>query len=143
MVERRSHGFVDGAVDRDVVVDIYQDDAVFGLSFLPFVDRQLPVSDEGSLRSRREIPVVTGRINKVEVVLDTLVEGGSAPGLVTEVLLHGDTSSTLLIAAEAYSRGEWHLYDESVVVVPDVVVADALEWVPPRRKWRPTEAPGR
>ncbi len=67
MVERRSHGFVDGAVDRDVVVDIYQDDAVFGLSFLPFVDRQLPVSDEGSLRSRREIPVVTGRIDRLLV----------------------------------------------------------------------------
>lgn len=130
-------------VVRDVVIDIYQDDGVFGLSFLPFVGRRLPESDEGSLRSRSQIPVVTGRINKVEVVVDTLVEGGSAPGLVTEVLLHGDSSSTLLIAAEAYSRDEWHLYDESVVIVPGISVADALEWFPPRRRWRPTEAPGR
>lgn len=124
---------------RDVVIDTYQDDGVFGLSFVPFVERQLPESDEGSLRSRRAIPLVQGRINRVEVVLDTEVEGGSAPGLLSEVLLHGDSSSTLLIAAEAYSRDEWHLYDESVVVVPDLVVADALKWVPPRRKWRLNE----
>jgi hypothetical protein len=42
----------------------------------------------------------------VEVVYDTVVEGGQAPGLVTEVPLHGDNPSTLLIAAEAYSRHE-------------------------------------
>jgi hypothetical protein len=134
----RGHG-----ADHDVAIDIYQDNGVFGLSFLPFIDRHLPESDEGSLRSRREVPVVSGRINKVEVVLDTLVEGGAASGLVTEVLLHGDSSSTLLIAAEAYARDEWHLYDESVVVVPDVAVADALAWIPPRRQWRPTETSGR
>lgn len=127
----------------DSLISIYQDDAVFGLNFVPTVDLQLPHSDEGSLRSRRDVPVVTGRINKVEVVLDTSVEGGSAPGLVTEVLLHGDTSSSLLIAAEAYSRYEWHLYDESVVVLSDVGAADALDWIPARRRWRPTEAPGR
>ena len=87
--------------------------------------------------------LVPGRINKVGVAFDTSVEGGLAPGLITEVLLHGDTPSTLLVAAEAYSRDEWHLYDESVVVVADVATADALAWVPPRRAWRPTEAPGR
>ncbi len=129
--------------DRDSLITVYQDDAVFGLSFLPTVDLQLPGSDEGSLRSRQDVPLVAGRINKVEVVLDTLVEGGSAPGLVTEVLLHGDASSSLLLAAESYSRGEWHLYDESVVVLPDVSASDAIDWIPPRRKWRPTEAPGR
>ena len=130
-------------VDHESLIGIYQDDGVFGLCFIPAVDPKLPESDAGSLRSRRDVPVVTGRINKVEVAFDTSVEGGSAPGLVTEVLLHGDTSSTLLIAAEAYSRDEWHLYDESVVVVADVAAADALTWVPPRRAWRPTEAPGR
>lgn len=128
---------------RDSLITVYQDDAVFGLSFLPAVDLQLPGADEGSLRSRRDVPLVAGRINKVEVVLDTLVEGGSAPGLITEALLHGDTSTSLLIAAESYSVDEWHLYDESVVVLPDVAAADALDWIPPRRKWRPTEAPGR
>jgi hypothetical protein len=98
-------------IDDDVVVGIYQDDAVFGLSFLPTVDPQLPQHDDGSLRSRRNVPVVTGRIKAVEVVLDTLVEGGSAPGLVTEALIHGASTSMLLVAAEAYSPHEWHLYD--------------------------------
>lgn len=126
-------------VERVLGIDSYQDDAVFGLSFIPTIDRQLPSTDAGSLRSRRDAPLVTGRINRVEVVFDTLVEGGSAPGLVTEVLLHGDTSSTLLVAAEAYSRHEWHLYDESIVVLDDVATADALGWVPIRRRWHPTE----
>ncbi|WP_206063252.1 hypothetical protein [Nocardioides sp. HDW12B] len=129
--------------DRDFLISIYQDDAVFGLSFVSNVDLQLPGTDHGSLRSRRDVPLVVGGIKKVEVVLDTLVEGGSAPGLVTEVLLHGDASTSLLIAAESYSHNEWHLYDESVVVLPDVAAADALDWIPPRRNWRPTEVPGR
>lgn len=128
-------------VHRDVVIDTYQDDGVFGLSFRWCGNRVLPTSDEGLLRSRRGIPLA-GWINKVEVVFDTLVDGGSAPGLVSEVVLHGDTSSTLLIAAEAYSRGEWHLYDESVVVVPDAATADLLDWVPPRRKWSSTVVAG-
>ena len=130
-------------LSHEAVIDIYQDYGVFGLCFIPVVEPQLPESDEGSLRSRRDAPIVMGRINKVEVAFDTAVEGGSAPGLVTEVLLHGDTSSTLLIAAEAYSRDEWHLHDESDVVVTDVATADALTWIPPRPAWRPTEAPGR
>jgi hypothetical protein len=66
----------------------------------------MPEFDSGSLRSCRDIPLVRGRINQVEVVYDTVVEGGQAPGLVTEVPLHGDNASTLLIAAEAYSRHE-------------------------------------
>jgi hypothetical protein len=128
--------------DRDFLISTYQDDFVFGLDFVRTVDRQLPSSDDGEPRSRRDVPVVTGRITKVEVVLDTSVEGATAPGLVTEVLLHGDTSSSLLIAAEAYTRREWHLFDESVVVLPGVDAADALDWVPARRRWLPTEAPG-
>lgn len=133
------------ATDREVVIDIYQDDGYFGLDFLPTFNPQLADFDTGSLRARLDAPVLTGRINKVEVVFDTEVELKrlSGPGVVSEVLLHGDTSSSLLIAAEAYSRDEWHLYDESVVVLPDVAVADALPWIPARRKWRPTQSPGR
>ncbi|MFD3701551.1 hypothetical protein ACFWUP_00235 [Nocardia sp. NPDC058658] len=130
-------------IDRDAMVGIYQDDAVFGLCFRPNVDPQLPTHDEGSLRSRRDVPVVTGQIRAVEVVLDTSVDGGSTPGSVTEAVLHGYTTSTLLIAAEAYSHDEWHLYGELVVVLPDPSAVDALDWIPPRRTWRPTAAPGR
>jgi hypothetical protein len=78
-------------------------------------------------------------VNQVEVVYDTLVEGGSAPGLVSEVLLHGDDCSTLLIAAEAYDRDEWRLYDESVVALSGLTDADALTWLPSRQPWRSTE----
>jgi hypothetical protein len=125
----------------DAVVDIYQDDGVFGLSFIPARDSRLPEADAGSLRSRRDLPLVTGPVNQVEVVYDTVVEGGACPGLVTEALLHSDNRSTLLIAAEAYSRSEWHLYDESVVALTDPTAADALEWLPGRQRWRPTQEP--
>jgi len=54
--------------------------------------------------------------------------------------LHGDSDATLLIAAEAYSRDEWHLYDESVVAFSSLADADKLQWLPPRRTWRSTEA---
>lgn len=47
-------------------------------------------------------------------------------GLLTEVLLHGETGTTLLIAAEAYSREEWPLHDESVVALPSPAAADPL-----------------
>lgn len=57
----------------------------------------------------------------------------------TRWVLHGDNRSTLLIAAEAYSRSEWHLYDESVVALTDPRAADTLEWVPERQPWRSTE----
>jgi hypothetical protein len=133
------------ATDREVVIDIYQDNVYFGLDFLPTFNPQLANFDTGSLRARLDAPVLTGRINKVEVVFDTELDEKwlRGPGVVSEVLLHGDTSSSLLIAAEAYSRDEWHLYDESVVVLPDVTVADALPWIPARHKWRPTQSPGR
>lgn len=125
--------------DRDLMVSIYQDDANFGLNFVPTVEFELPTGAEGGLRPRSDVPLVTGTVRAVEVVCDTVVEGSSAPGLVTEVLLHGEHDSTLLIAAEAYSRDEWHLYDESVVVVRDPGKADDLPWVPERLSWRPTE----
>ena len=61
--------------------------------------------------------------------------GRQCPGLVTEVVLHGETTATHLIAAEAYSRDEWHLYDESIVVLTDPTATDALKWFPARRYW--------
>jgi hypothetical protein len=136
---RTPYAWLRARSDRgDAVVDIYQDDAVFGLNFIPARDPGLPESDTGSRRSRRDLPLVTGTVNQVEVVYDTVVEGGASPGLVTEALLHGENRSTLLIAAEAYSRSEWHLYDESVVALTDPASVDALEWLPGRRHWRPT-----
>jgi hypothetical protein len=126
-------------VASDAVIGVYQDDANFGLCFIPTTEPCLPESDTGSLRSRRDIPLTCGRINQVEVVYDTVVEGGRCSGLVSEALLHGERASTHLIAAEAYSRDEWHLYDESVVALTDPAAADALDWIPARRRWRPTE----
>ncbi len=126
--------------DTSAVVTVYQDDALFGLSFVPPVELRLPEVDLGSRRSRRSIPLVCGRINYVEVVYDTAVKGGRDPGLVTEVLLHCDNATTLLIAAEAYSQQEWHLFDESVVALTEPTVADALIWIPERRRWGRTEA---
>lgn len=133
------------ATDREVVIHIYQDDGYFGLDFLPTFNPELADFDTGLLRARLDPPLLTGRINKVEVVFDTEVEQEwfRGPGVVSEVLLHGDTSSSLLIAAEARSRDEWCRYDESVVVLTDVATADALDWIPPRRRWRPTQSPGR
>lgn len=125
-------------VDRDAVIGVYQDDANFGLCFIPYVDPTLPDAASGSLRPRQNIPLASGRMTAVEVVYNTVVEGGLSPGLLTEALLHGESGSTLLIAAEAYSRDEWHLYDESVVALTDPSAADSLGWVPPRRPWRPT-----
>lgn len=123
--------------DRDAVISIYQEDASFGLCFIPTHTPGLPASDEGSLRSRRDIPLSRGRLHRVDVVYDTLAEADYSHGLLTEVLLHADTSSTLLIAAEAYAPHEWHLYDESVVALTDPSAADTLPWIPERRSWRP------
>jgi hypothetical protein len=120
----------------EATIDIYQDDSAFGLAFRASHRRELPAVDVASLRSRRDIPLVNGPIKRVEIVCDTLVEGALCPGVVTEALLHGDSGSTLLIAAEAYSRDEWHLYDESVVALSDLADADQLQWLPPRRAWR-------
>lgn len=123
--------------DRDVVVSIYQDDGAFGLCFIPYGDLTpyVPYQHGGEIRPRWDVPLVTGRIQKVEAVLDTLAEECAEPGILSEVLLHGEVSRTLLIAAEAYSRTEWKLYDESVVVLDGIASADALEWFPARRRW--------
>lgn len=124
--------------DSERLISVYQDDGVFGLSFLYPVDLRLPASDSGSRRSRTGIDLARGPIRAVDVTYDTTVEGGRCAGLVTEALLHGDTGTTLLIAAEAYSSNEWHLYDESVVALPSLEAADRLEWFPPRMPWRST-----
>jgi hypothetical protein len=57
--------------DREVVIHIYQDDGYFGLDFLPTFNPLLADFDTGLLRARLDAPVLTGRINKVEVVFDT------------------------------------------------------------------------
>lgn len=127
--------------EQNAVVGIYQDDAVFGLNFSPAQTQPvLPDVDAGSVRSRRDVPVVHGRLTRVDAVYDTEVDGAVAPGVFTEVLLRGDLGSALLIAAEAYSRHEWHLYDESVVVLADLAAADSLAWIPHRQPWRPSPA---
>lgn len=118
------------------LIGIAQDDAVFGLSFIPFQDRALPTVDVGALRSRRNIPLVTGPIKQVEIVVDTLVDGGVGAAVLTEALLHGEAGSTHLIAADAYSREEWHLYDEAIVALAGLPVADGLQWTPERTRWR-------
>jgi len=89
-------------------------------------------------RARRNIDLTCGRIMGVEVVYDTEVEGGRSPGLLTEMLFHGESNSTHLIAAEAYSRDKWHLYDESIVALTTPAAADALAWFPRRQTWRST-----
>lgn len=72
------------------MVSVYQDDGVFGLDFTDRLTPKhaLPSHDQGSLRSRRRIPLAHGPIRSVEVVYDTTVEGGRSPGLVTEALMH-------------------------------------------------------
>ncbi|QKE85140.1 hypothetical protein [Arthrobacter sp. NEB 688] len=122
--------------DRQVAT--YQDDGLFGLSFTSGSTRSLPTAAVGSLRPRNDAPLLRGPVRNVEVAYDTLAEGCRTPGVVTEVLLHGEHGSTLLIAAEAYSRDDWRLYDESVVVLPSIEAADALTWTPDRRRWRPS-----
>ena len=117
------------------LIDIYQSDS-FGLSFVPFTDHRLPDTATGSKRPRREVALVRGRIEQVDVVFDTDSEEQVGTGMVTEVFMRTTADSTLLIAAEAYSRDEWHLHDESVVALRDPAVADSLRWVLPRARWR-------
>ena len=122
--------------DRSAAIATYQDDDRFGLCFTLAGEPVLPTVADRSLRPRRDIALATGRIHTVEVAYDTAAEGGAWPGLLSEVLLHTDDGSTLLVAAEAYARDEWHRHDESVVALPRPAAADELEWLPPRRPWR-------
>jgi hypothetical protein len=93
------------------------------------------------LRPRRDIALVTGPIEHVEIVFDTLVADASSPGVLTEALFRATGHSTLLVAAEAYSRDVWRLYDESVVALAGLEVADRLDWLPERSRWRSARGP--
>jgi hypothetical protein len=122
----------------EAVVEPYQDEAVYGLNFVTVWDRPLPESAAGSWRPRRAIALVTGPIHRVDVAYDTTVAGGLDPGLLTEAVLHGSTAVTHLIAADAYSREEWHLHADAVTALTDPEAADTVEWIPDREPRRPT-----
>lgn len=122
-------------------VGVYQDDAVFGLDFTDRVPHELPAQDVGSRRFRRQISLARGPIEAVDLAYDTTVAGKYWAGLVTEVLLHARTEQLLLVAADAYGVDEWHLYDESVVAIPDPQRADAMAWIPARCPWRAPQRP--
>ena len=81
---------------------------------------------------------MTGPITHVEIVIDTLAGDGLSTGIMSEALLHRASGSTLLIAAEAYSRDEWHLNDQSVVALPGLDAANTLPWAPARTPWNST-----
>jgi hypothetical protein len=57
-------------------------------------------------------------------------------GLFTEIKLDIAGQPILLIAAEAYGTDEWHLYDESIVVIRDPSIINDLSWLPPRPDWQ-------
>lgn len=123
----------------DRAIAVYQDDGLFGLNFQPTSIPDLPLHDVGILRPRQDIPLTRGPVNQIEVVYDTTADGASTSGVLTEVLLHADAGSTLLIAAEAYSADEWRLFDESVVSLPSLAAAERLTWIPARKPWRSTK----
>ncbi|TQL01512.1 hypothetical protein [Cellulomonas sp. SLBN-39] len=125
----------------DTRIGTYQDDGAFGLSFVDVPDIDVMAIAAGELRPRTGLDLARGRIHGADVVLETGVEGARAATLLTEVLLHGDSGTTLLVAAEAYSRSEWRRHDESVVAVRDLSAADVLPWSPPRPPWRPPPVP--
>lgn len=121
---------------RSATIGTYQDDALFGLSFLPFVEPTLPSSGVGSLRPRSDLALARGPIMRADVVYDTRVAGRAVAGLVTEVVLHTASRDAVhLIAAEAYGPDEWRLYDESVVALSGLENARRVEWIPPRTDW--------
>lgn len=122
-------------VTDNMLFDTYQDDGAFGLRFRTESFPERSMESTGLLRPRGDLTPVTGRIRAVEIVYDTTVDYVATPGLVTECLLHGEEASLHLIAAEADSRDEWHLYDESVVVLTDPRAADKLAWYPSRQSW--------
>ncbi|OJU41601.1 MAG: hypothetical protein BGN97_04040 [Microbacterium sp. 69-10] len=125
------------SADSFACVSIYQDDGVFGLDFLADPSTHRPHPAEGIRRPRPAMALGIGRIRAVEAIYDTTVEDQASPGLLSEVLLHGDSGTALLVAAEPV-EGEWRLFDESVTLVPGLAAADALQWHPDRRRWTST-----
>lgn len=120
-------------------VDIYQDDAAFGLSFISPCRRTVALEAQGALRPRRAIPLVTGQITSAEVLYDLTECGARCSGVVSEVVLRGEQELTHFIAAEAYGCDEWHRFDESVVVLTHGDAASTLDWIPPRPKGFPAK----
>lgn len=123
------------------VIGTYQDDAVFGLDLTSRLDPAPLARPQGSRRPRPDLALPRGPIRAVDLVLDTSVAGAAGPGVVTEAVLHGEEAALLLVAAEAYGTDEWHLHDQSVVVVTDPRLADELTWIPPRAPWPLAEQP--
>lgn len=116
----------------------YQDDVEFGLRVAPPDESenfQLMREPELSMRPSRDLPFAMGPVREASVVFDTTHSGGSAPAVMSEVLIETTSSSTLLIAAELYEPNTWRLYNEMVVALPSLAVADRLEWSPPRLSW--------
>lgn len=121
------------------VVSSYQDDGGFGLA-----PRWFPVGAEDMPPRRPEDVaidgLVTGDIERVDVAWDLSVEHMRGTGLLSEILVHGHDSTTLLVAAE-YVDDRWCNYDESVVPLPDLDTADRLDWFGGRPTWRPPPLP--
>lgn len=128
-------------VGSDAHISGYQDGGLFGLRFVDVSARALPSVGTGLLRPASAMTLSRGRITSVDAAFDTTIDEDGVAGLLTEVFLRGDSGTTLLIAAEAYSREEWRLYDESIVALTDTTVADRLAWHPPRPSWRPVPRP--
>ncbi|HEY0473021.1 MAG TPA: hypothetical protein VGD34_15215 [Kribbella sp.] len=115
-------------------ISIYQDDAHFGIRFEPRCPFTLEAFSKGEFRLHPEAPLPVGFIHATEVVIDSSVRttGAGEEAVLTEVTLHIGDESVLLIAAGAYGPDEWHIYDESLVVLRDAAAADRLEWFPQR-----------
>ncbi|GAB3923220.1 hypothetical protein GCM10029976_013120 [Kribbella albertanoniae] len=89
--------------------------------------------DEGFSRPHARLPLPTGRVTSVRLVVDDSRRGLlRRDSIFAEALLGIGNSSVLLIAAEPDEDGIWRRYDESVTVVRNPHAADALPWDPPR-----------
>ncbi|MFB6723111.1 hypothetical protein ACFCV3_23225 [Kribbella sp. NPDC056345] len=106
---------------------------VWGLEFEPDVEIELNHFDEGFSRPHTRLPLPTGRVGPVQVVVDDSRRGLlRRDSIFAEALLCIGNTSVLLIAAEPDEEGVWRRYDKSVTVVRNPRAADALAWEPPR-----------
>ncbi|GAA4714472.1 hypothetical protein APR04_004106 [Promicromonospora umidemergens] len=117
----------------DVEIDIYQDDAYFGLCFEPQARRVLTDNDPGYFRLHESLPLPIGRIEQVRVTIDTTTLDDPFSDIVlAEAVLMVGGQPVPLIAAENYGPNEWHRLDESVVILRDSAALKNLDWHPPR-----------
>ena len=88
--------------------------------------------DHFRLHPHLDLP--TGVVTSISVTLDNTVldDPNQDDCVLTEVTLTIGKQTILLIAAEAYGPGEWHRYDESVVVLRDATTVDQIARIPPR-----------